>query len=929
LRDDTFENQAPVSRQARRRSEGSRKSVADGQLESRDLPFHAIGVDETLRRLGADPARGLTDEEAARRRAQFGENRLAGDAGTRPLAMLARQFADLMILVLLAAALVAGLIGEPLDAVAILIIVVLNAIVGFIQEYRAERALKALQQLSAPHVRVVRGGAERRIAEHQLVPGDLVRLEAGDVVPADMRVLATRDLTVDEAALTGESVPVTKDAQAEIFADAPLGDRATMVYKGTHVTAGGGRCLAVAIGPQTQVGRIAGLMRERGRPMTPLQRRLAGFGRRLLVAVLAICAVIFLAGLLRGEPTLLMVLTAVSLAVAAIPEALPAVVTISLALGAKRMAAQNALIRRLPAVETLGSVTMICCDKTGTLTQNAMRAERFATPGGSANEVPNAEAADESWRALGRAMALNNDAKDSVGSADGVDGAIAGDPTEAAILEAARNAGFARAAQERDWPRTAEIPFESQRRRMTTLHRHANGGADDGLVLVKGAPEAVVPLCRDQRGAAGPEAFDAEAWLALAEQTARAGYRLLAFAERKLDHLPAKPEAEEIERDLTFLGLVGLADPPRPEAAESLASCHTAGIEVAMITGDHPATAKAIAARLGMVGDDARVMTGAELQGLSADERRAAVADTRVYARVSPEQKLDIVTALQQRNHFVAMTGDGVNDAPALKRADIGVAMGLKGTEVAREAADAVLLDDNFATIVAAVREGRRIYGNIRKFIKYTMTSNSGEIWTILLAPFLGLPLPLLPIQILWINLVTDGLPGLALGVEPEERDSMKQPPRAPDESVFAHGMWQHMLWVGLLIAGLSLGAQAWAYHNGSENWRTVVFTVLTFSQLVHVLAIRSERESLFTMGWLSNAWLIAAVLLTLGLQLAVVYLDPLQSVFKTSGLSRDELLVVLGLPWVVLVAVEIEKWLFRRGLIYRTPDRGPRSAGA
>jgi Ca2+-transporting ATPase len=602
---------------------------------------------------------------------------------------------------------------------------VLNAIVGFIQEFRAERALQALQRLSAPHATVRRAGEERRIAEHELVPGDLVRLEAGDVAPADLRVLATRDLTVDEAALTGESQPVIKDPQARIPAEAPLGERPTMVYKGTHVTAGHGRCVAAATGAATEVGRIAGLMRARERPTTPLQRRLAGFGRRLSVAVLVICGAIFLAGLLRGEPTLLMALTAISLAVAAIPEALPAVVTISLALGAKRMAAQNALIRRLPAVETLGSVTIICCDKTGTLTQNAMRAERFAVDGDWVEELPNAQAADKVWRALGRAMALNNDAK------AGADGTLRGDPTEAALLESAERAGFERATLERDWPRCAEIPFEAQRRRMTTLHRNAD---------------------------------DAEAALALAEETARTGYRLLAFAERKLDSLPLKPGAEEIERDLTFLGLVALADPPRPEAAEALASCHSAGIEVAMITGDHPATAKAIASRLGMAGDDARVMTGAELQGLTEDERRAAVAETRIYARVSPEQKLDIVTALQQRNHFVAMTGDGVNDAPALKRADIGVAMGLKGTDVAREAADAVLLDDNFATIVAAVREGRRIYANICKFIKYTMTSNSGEIWTILLAPFLGLPLPLLPIQILWINLVTDGLPGLALG---------------------------------------------------------------------------------------------------------------------------------------------------------------------
>ncbi|HEX9768048.1 MAG TPA: cation-translocating P-type ATPase [Kiloniellales bacterium] len=883
--------------------------MADDRQDGGEMPWHGIGAEEALRRLEVDPARGLSGDEVARRRARHGENRLAGERGARPLALLARQFTDVMILVLLAAAVVAGLIGEPLDAIAILVIVALNAIIGFIQEYRAERALLALQQLSAPHVGVLRDGEERRIAEHELVPGDLVRLEAGNVVPADLRVIATRDLTVDEAALTGESVPVTKDPHAAVPADAPLGERPTMVYKGTHVTAGRARCVAVATGSRTEVGRIASLMRERGRPMTPLQRRLAGFGRRLSAAVLVICAVIFVAGLLHGEAPLLMLLTAVSLAVAAIPEALPAVVTIALALGAKRMAARNALVRRLPAVETLGSVTIICCDKTGTLTQNAMRAERFGTPVGWADELPGVDAARDPWRALGRAMALNTDAK------AGADGAIAGDPTEVAILEAARTAGFSHGTLERQWARVAEFPFDARRRRMTTLHRGPGGG----LVLVKGAPEAVLPLCRDQLGADGREPLDGEAWLELAHETARDGYRMLAFAERRLEGLPASPKAEEIERNLTFLGLVGLADPPRPEVAESLASCRSAGIEVAMVTGDHPATAKAIAARLGMVGDDERAMTGAELHRLSEDERRAAAASTRIFARVSPEQKLDIVTALQERNEFVAVTGDGVNDAPALKRADIGVAMGLKGTDVAREAADAVLLDDNFATIVAAVREGRRIYGNICKFIKYTMTSNSGEIWVILLAPFLGLPLPLLPIHILWINLVTDGLPGLALGVEPEERDIMKRPPRPPHESVFAHGMWQHIIWVGLLIAGLSLGAQAWAYHSGSENWQSVVFTVLTFSQLVHAMAIRSEQDSLFSIGWLSNPPLFAAVGLTFALQLAVVYLDPLQVIFKTGDLTFEELLVVLGLPWVVLVAVEIEKWLVRHGLIYRS----------
>jgi len=901
--------------------------VADSRRDKAETPYHALDVDQVLRHLEVDPAEGLSDDEVARRRARHGENRLAADHGAGPLALLARQFTDVMILVLLAAALIAGLIGEPLDAIAILVIVALNAVIGFVQEYRAERVLQALQRLSAPHVRVVRGGEARRIAEPELVPGDIVHLQAGDVVPADLRVVETRDLTLDEAALTGESVPVTKAAAPPAPADAVLAERATMAHKGTNVTAGQARCVAVTTGAGTEVGRIATLMRERGRPTTPLQKRLAAFGRRLSAAVLVICAVIFAAGLLRGEAPLLMLLTAVSLAVAAIPEALPAVVTISLALGARRMAARHALVRRLPAVETLGSVTMICCDKTGTLTQNAMRAERFAAAVGWSERLPSAggadgvdgvngvggaDGADGAWPALARAMALNNDAKRDA------QGALSGDPTEVALLEAAERAGFDRQGLDRAWPRVAEIPFESERRRMTTLHR----GEDGALILVKGAPEAVLPLCRDQLGEHGPEPLDADARLALAEEAAGAGYRLLALAERRLERLPERAEAETVERDLTFLGLVGLADPPRPEVADALASCQTAGIDVAMITGDHPATAKAIALRLAMVGPDDRVLTGAELHGLSEEERRAAAAETRVYARVSPEQKLDIVTALQERNEFVAMTGDGVNDAPALKRADIGVAMGLKGTDVAREAADAVLLDDNFATIVAAVREGRRIYANICKFIKYTMTSNSGEILVILLAPFLNLPLPLLPIHILWINLVTDGLPGLALGLEPEERDVMARPPRRPDESVFAHGLWQHIVWVGLLIAGLSLGAQAWAYHSGSENWQTVVFTVLTFSQLVHVMAIRSERESLFTIGWLTNRPLIGALVLTLALQFAVVFLPPLQAIFKTGDLTLVELLVVLGLPWVVLVAVEIEKWLARRGLLYRDAPR-------
>ncbi|MDP6706562.1 MAG: HAD-IC family P-type ATPase, partial [Alphaproteobacteria bacterium] len=683
-------------------------------------PPHAIDGAEVLRRLEVDPAQGLPAAEVGRRRARWGPNQLESGGGAGPLILLARQFANVMIVVLLLAATVAGLIGELLDAIAILVIVVLNAIIGFVQEYRAERALEALQQLSAPHVSALRDNRRQEVAEADLVPGDIVLLEAGDVVPADLRIVETADLSVDEAALTGESVPVIKDASVVVAVEAALGDRATMAHKGTHVTAGRARCVAVATGTETELGRIASLMREGARPLTPLQRRLATFGRWLSLAVLVICAVVLFAGLARGEPLLLMFLTAVSLAVAAIPEALPAVVTIALALGAKRMVAAKALIRRLPAVETLGSVTVICCDKTGTLTQNSMRAEVFLAPTERLTELPEAGQEETRWQALGRAMALNSDVEaDATGDAQG-------DPTEIAILEAAAAAGYDRQTLETIWPRVGEVAFEARRRRMTTLHR----GATAGLAIVKGAPEAVLPLCLGQQGPEGAEPLDADGMLEIAEATARAGYRVLAFAERELSELPSRPEAADMERELTFLGLVALADPPRPRVREAIASCARAGIRVAMITGDHPATATAIAVELGIVEDGEAMLTGPELQTLSPTDLAQAVADCRVYARISPELKYDLVTALQGRGQFVAMTGDGVNDAPALKQADIGVAMGLKGTDVAREAADAVLLDDDFATVVAAVREGRRIYDNIRKFIKYTMASNAGEIWT-------------------------------------------------------------------------------------------------------------------------------------------------------------------------------------------------------
>ncbi|OJW44363.1 MAG: ATPase [Thiobacillus sp. 65-1059] len=876
--------------------------------DSRDSQphWHRLSSADAVARLGSDPQQGMSAAAASVGLSRYGPNAMQEAGRRHPLAMLASQFTDFMILVLIAAAVVAGFVGEPQDSVAIVVIVLLNGIMGFVQEYRAERAMAALKRMAAPAAAAIRDGAVRKIPAAELVPGDIVLLEAGDVVPADLRLLELSALKVDESALTGESQAAEKRvAQLEETA-LPLGDRLNMAYKGTVVSHGRARGLVVATGMQTELGKIASLLSgEAGK--TPLQKRLARFGKHLALAVLALCAIFFVAGWLRGEPLLPLLLTAISLAVAAIPEALPAVVTISLALGAARMVRQNVLIRRLPAVETLGSVTYICSDKTGTLTLNRMQVDCVQAAGETRPGLQEAENAP--WRELGVAMLLCNDA---VADADGK---LSGDPTETALLEAAQAAGFSRPEWQAALPRLAELPFDSERARMSTLHRDGEAV----LVLVKGAPEGVLSLCVDRLVAAGTAPVDQAARRDEAEQLAAQGLRVLGFALKRLPRLPDALDAATLESGLTFVGLAGLIDPPRPEAAESVAACKAAGIIPVMITGDHPATARAIASRLGIIDEGGKVLAGSELARLSLAEFEREAESVRVYARTNPEQKIKIVRALQDRGEFVAMTGDGVNDAPALKMADIGVAMGRGGTDVAREAAHMTLLDDNFASIVQAVREGRRIYDNIRKFVKYTMTSNSGEIWTLFLAPFMGLPIPLLPIHILWINLVTDGLPGLALAGEGAERNVMQRPPRPPQESIFARGMWQHILWVGLLMGGVSLLTQAWAIHSGSAHWQSMVFTVLTLSQLGHVLAIRSERESLFSQGVLSNRVLIGALVLTFALQMAVLYVPWLNPVFRTAPLSPGELAACLALSSVVFIGVEIEKALVRRGMLYRS----------
>jgi P-type Ca2+ transporter type 2C len=609
---------------------------------------------------------------------------------------------------------------------------------------------------------------------------------------------------------------------------------------------------------------------------------------------------VFTMGMLRGETVLLMFLTAVSLAVAAIPEALPAVVTIALALGARSMVQTKALVRRLPAVETLGSVTYICTDKTGTLTMNRMRVEALYCDGTIAQHP----GGGTPWDELLRAMALCSDAY-----ADDT-GTVVGDPTEVALTIAARQAGVDKFTLEREYPRVAEIPFDSDRKCMTTIHNQPEGGL---LAVTKGAVEVILARATQMATSSGTTAVDADQLISVSDHMAADGLRVLAIARRRWSVLPEDITSEVVERDLVLLGFVGLMDPPREEARQAVDQCKAAGIVPVMITGDHPLTAKAIAQRLGIQGQGDALLTGEELGRLSAEELKRRVDHIRVYARVAPEQKLKIVTALQERGELVAMTGDGVNDAPALKQADIGIAMGIAGTDVAKEASAMILLDDNFATIVRAVREGRRIYDNIRRFVRYAVTTNSGEIWTMFLAPLFGLPIPLLPIQILWINLVTDGLPGLALTAEPAEADIMRRPPRPPQESVFARGLGVHVLWVGPLMAALALGTQAWSLASASAHWQTMVFTVLCLSQLAHVLAIRSERESLFSQGLFSNMPLFGAVALTVALQMATIYVPALNSIFRTAPLSLTELAATFAIAAVVFVAVEVEKWLRRR----------------
>lgn len=865
-------------------------------LSADDL-WHTLSGTAVLQALGGDKDHGLSEDEATRRLVHYGINALDESGGPGVVELLWRQLADFLIVLLILAMAVSLLIGEWMDAAAIAAILIINAMIGFTQSYRAEKTMAALSKLSASKATVVRDGKVFSIVTDNLVPGDIVLLEAGAGVPADVRLLETAGLLIEEAALTGESVAVEKQAQTGLVAQAMLAERICMAFKGTSVVSGRGKGIVVATGMRTELGRIAELIYHHPDEQTPLQKRLRRLGTQLSIGVIVIAAIIFFLGWRQGDlPMTQLLLVAVSLAVAAIPEALPAVVTVALALGARHMARKNALVRHLYAVETLGSVSVICTDKTGTLTENSMRAEK-AWCGGDPVDLPVKSVDGSLWQSLFRAMALNNDVR------IGADGEFYGDPTEIALLQAAQQADFHKADLEVHLARFAEIPFDSARKTMSTLHR-----CDQGFWMIsKGAPEIIALGLRDAQQIAR--------MLDMADHWARDGYRVLAFAERR-DENPKLPEhLEVLEAGQDLIGLVALMDPPRADAPESVIACKNAGITPIMITGDHPATAAAIATRLAILEQGDEMMTGSELQEINQEQLCARLARVRVFARVNPEHKIRIVEALQSMKHVVAMIGDGVNDAPALKRADVGVAMGRMGTDVARDASDLILLDDRFATIVSAVKEGRRIYENIRQFIRFILGGNSAEILTMLVGPFMGMPLPLLPIHILWVNLMSDGIPGIAITANPAEKEVLEQKPRPLSEGVLSGSMPWRIAWLGVLIASLTLLAAGFGFSRTEEQGRTMALVTLTFCQLAVAVGVSIVKHAQSMSEVFANRALWLAVTLTALLQLVVVYTPWGSHVLHISPLSALELFYAAGAGAVVLAAMLVEKRLVDYGV--------------
>jgi len=878
-----------------------------------------LTVAAAIAALGTDVDAGLTEAEAEARLARFGPNELAVSGRVTPWAILLDQLKNVLILILLAATALSAVLGHGTEAIAIAVIVLFAVLLGFVQEYRAERAIEALREMAAPTATAIRGGREVEVLASHLVPGDIFLLAAGDKVPADARVVESVNLQAEESALTGESVPVEKHAAPLDADDLAVADRKNMVYAGTAATYGRGRAVVAATGMQTEFGKIAALLQTVESGRTPLQDNLDRVGQALARAAFVIVAIIVAVGLFRGQPFVEMFIFGIALAVAVVPEALPAVVTISLAIGVRRMVKRNALVRRLPAVETLGSTSVICSDKTGTLTRDEMTARRLFVSGQAlgvtgagyepVGQLVNGAGAVEPGPAVLRllsAAALASDAHIVRGEADGR-WHVKGDPTEGALVVAAAKAGLQKADLDARFPRTGEIPFTSETKRMTTLHTTPQGV----VAYAKGAPEVIVESCTAQWVGDQEVPLDAAGRagvLDVARQMAGEALRVLAVA--------SKPGArlENAEVGMTFLGLVGMIDPPRPEARAAIETCAKAGIKVVMITGDHPLTAEAVARELGLLASG-RVVTGAELEAMDEAAFDHEVDDIEVYARVSPAHKLRVVAALKNRGHIVAMTGDGVNDAPALKKADIGIAMGITGTDVTKEASDMMLTDDNFASIVAAVEEGRGIFGNIKKYLMYLLSSNIGEIILMAVATLLGLPLPLTTVQILYINLATDGLPALALAVDPPEADLMRRPPRNPRRSVFSRPAVALMVTGGVWLALANLGLFVWALRSGRgvEEAMTMTFASVVLFEFFKAFNFRSDRHSVFRQPF-ANRWLNMAILWELVLLFVIIYVPALHGPFGTQSLPMDDWIILVCLAVTIVPVLEAAKWMVRKG---------------